>query len=139
MAENMSTSQLKEELRTEIKVTDGRDSSPGIMRMSFKFEGDSMKLMSDALNLAYSEIGREDAESALEHMAAEWLMLKGTATEAVADLDDWIAYLEKQFGVKLSRTETHESIDAVLGDGIDDVNEVFQDDDLNEALGLVTE
>jgi hypothetical protein len=98
-----------------------------------------MKLMSDALNLAYSEIGREDAESALEHMAAEWLMLKGTATEAVADLDDWIAYLEKQFGVKLSRTETHESIDAVLGDGIDDVNEVFQDDDLNEALGLVTE
>jgi hypothetical protein len=135
MAEKMSTSELKDALKEEdgVSTSKERKGQAAMMRLSMKFEGDAMSVVSDALNLAYSELGSEEVGSAFNHICAEWLMTKGGSVEGVA-LEDWLTYLEKTYGVKLQKVEGDESIDALLGEGEGEVAQTDDEDAELEAL-----
>ncbi len=113
MAESMSRSQLGEALKRELSITNARDAKAAIMRLSLKLEGDSATIVSDGFALAYNEIGKEDVSYALTHIVGEWLMARGGNVNSTT-LEDWTAYLEKLYGVKLVRAETTESMDEIL-------------------------
>ncbi|MDR1945988.1 MAG: hypothetical protein LBQ51_02320 [Desulfovibrio sp.] len=113
MAENMSREALKDALKAEVQVTEARGATTEIMRMSLKFEGDLAGIMSDALALAYGDIGKEDASFGLTHIAGEWLVARGSAPTG-ASLEDYISFIHKFYGVRLVRAEEEDSIDALL-------------------------
>lgn len=129
MAESMSTRELQEELRNEVQTTDGRGATAPAMRMSLKFEGPVMNTMNDALATAATEIGTEDVHACLQHITAEWLLTKGAASE-MSTLEDWMAHLEKIYGVSLTKVEKDESIDELL-----DSADAEEDAELNDLLG----
>lgn len=113
MAESMSTSQLKEALGSEVRMTEGSGAKPAIMRLSMKLEGDAANMVNDGLALACGDIGKEDVSLAFQHIVGEWLVARGSSPTATS-LEDWTAYLEKTYGVKLVRAEAADSIDALL-------------------------
>jgi hypothetical protein len=115
MAENMSRRDLQEQLQSEseVKVTDAVNARPQVMRLSLKLEADAASIISDALALAYGDLGREDAVMAFQHIASEWLISRGGTPSGVT-LDTWLSYLENSYGVKLVQSSSDESIDALL-------------------------
>jgi len=135
MAENLSSRQLQEKLREEpgIKQREGKPASAGVMRMSAKFEGDAMSVVSDGLNLAYSELGIEDISAAVQHIVSEWLMTKGTGGQNVS-LEDWLNYLEKTYSVKLVKAELDDSLESILTDDATQEAEAGGGDDELESL-----
>lgn len=122
MAENMSTSELREALHSEVKLTEGKEATAAIMRMSLKFEGDAAGIMSDGLSLAYGDIGKEDVSLALSHIVGEWLLARGGNVQS-STLEDWVAYIKKVYGVTMVKATDEEGIDALLADR-DEVMEV---------------
>ena len=137
MAETMSQRALDEKIREEreakIAHTEGREARAAVMRVSLKLEGDAASVVSDALALAYNDIGREDASLAFQHIAGEWMVARNASPGAVT-LDDWIAYIEKAYGTKLVRVEEASALDALLS------GETSTDEDAElEALLNATE
>ena len=140
MAESMSTTQLQDALRSDVKLTESKDAKPALMRMSLKFEGDSAAVLSDGLSMAYGDIGRDDASLALTHIVGEWLIARG-GTPQSSTLEDWISFLKSAYGVDLVKAESQESIDSLLIDAdatqvSDSVDALLSsaDDDLDELL-----
>ena len=113
MAENMSRRDLHEALKQEVTVTDAKAAKAATVRISLKFEGDAAAVVSDGLALAYSEIGQENASLALTHVMGEWLMARNGGAQS-ASLEDWTAYLEKLYGVKLVKAEASEDLNMIL-------------------------
>jgi hypothetical protein len=113
MAENMSRRELQDQLSSEVKVTDSAEGRPQVMRVSLKLEADAASILSDALALAYGDLGREDVSMAFQHIASEWLVARG-GTPGGVTLETWLQYLEQAYGVKLVRSSPDESIDALL-------------------------
>lgn len=113
MAETMSTKELKEAIKSEVKMTDAKDAQPVTMRLSLKFDGDTATMVSDALNMAFGDIGKEDVNQGLSYIVGEWMMARGGGVQS-STLEQWTGFIEKQFGVKLVRAEKDEDIDAIL-------------------------
>ena len=139
MAESMSQRDLQNAVRSEILMKEAQESKPAVMRMSLKFEGDSAGILSDALSIAYADIGREDVTQALAHIAGEWLMARGGSASA-STLEQWIDFIKKTFGVTLVQTGSEEVIDTILTDTLTPNDEeaidaqLSGDDALDELL-----
>ena len=139
MAESMSARELKEAMRSEVTMKEAQEGKPAIMRLSLKFEGDDAGILSDALAIAYADIGRENVNQALSHIAGEWLMARGGGANA-STLEQWQAFIEKTFGVRLLRSEREETIDTVLDEAFTPKDEeaidsqLSGDDALDELL-----
>ena len=139
MAESMSVRQLQDSLRAEVRMTEQREARPAILRLSMKFEGEGADIVSGALTTAYADIGRDDAALAFQHIAGEWLMARG-ATPAAA-LEDWLSYLKNVYGVTLVRSESADSLDALLtGEATTSADDLALEDllssDRNEVADL---
>jgi hypothetical protein len=76
MAETLSASKLKEALKSEIRVTEAQDAKQGIVRLSFKLEGDIASLVTDAFTVSYHDLGKEDGDLALGYITSEWLVAR---------------------------------------------------------------
>ena len=139
MAESMSARELKKAMHSEVTPGDAQKVKPSIMRLSLKFEGDDAGILSEALAMAYADIGREDVNQALSHIAGEWLMARGGGANA-STLEQWQAFIEKTFGVRLLRSEREETIDTVLDEAFTPKDEeaidsqLSGDDALDELL-----
>lgn len=134
MAESMSTSQLKEALQAEVRLTEAKEAKPAILRLSLKFEGDAAGILSDGLTMAYADIGREDASLGLSHIVGEWLMARGGGA-AASTLEDWLSFIKKTFGVTLVKAENEEALDAILTEAFPvDSEAVASDLDEDDAL-----
>lgn len=117
MAETMSHRELKDAIQSEVSVRAATEGKLACMRLSLKFEGDSASMLSDALALAQADIGKEDVNLALAHMAGEWLMARGGGAQA-STLENWIDFIRKTFGVNLVRAEQEEDLDVILTDSL---------------------
>lgn len=144
LAEGVSASQLKEELRKEVEIKQGREATAGVMRMSLKFEGDAMNVVADAIRIANGELGKEDVHASIGHICAEWLMAK-SAVGTASSLDDWLLYLERTYGVRLQRVTSEESLESLLEGGeasaaeeasIESMLGGEEDDDVRKLLGV---
>lgn len=137
MAETLSRSQLIEEIKSEIKKTKGTDAKEAVMRLSLVFKGEEASMVSDALNVAYADIGKEDINIGLVHIVGEWLMAHQGSVQS-STLESWVDHIEKAFGVKLVVAEGEDNLDTILADNLsqDDIIDVTpeEDDALDELL-----
>ena len=135
MAESMSTSQLRDALRSEVSLQGPVEGRPAVMRLSLKFEGDSAGIISDGLSLAYADIGKEDVNLGLAHIVGEWLMARGGGAQA-STLEQWQEFMERTFGVKLVKAESEESLDAILVEAFTPEEDAAIDAELGEDDAL---
>lgn len=136
MAESMTTRELIEAVKSEVQITDAKDARPVTMRLSLKFEGDTASMISDGLTLSFGDIGREDVNQGLAYIVGEWMMARGGGAQA-STLEQWIAFIEKTFGVKLAKVKEEENIDTILVENLapkDEEVSLADDDALDELL-----
>jgi len=147
LAGEKSASELKDELDKQKRELKGVEAKPPGVRLNLKFYDDAANVVNSAIAVAAEEIGKQDVSMAVNHIMAEWLMAKNNPAEG-ATLDDWTAYLEKTYGVKLQRVEAEEDINAILGSEeenkieeeasseMDSVLEQGDDSDVEKLLGV---
>lgn len=101
------------ELIGEVKHIKGAKARPDVLRLSLRFDGESMAVVNDAMRIAYGLIGREDPSFAINHICAEWLMLRW-GSEIESPLEAWVEFLERAYGVKLQVVTPVDEVEAVL-------------------------
>jgi hypothetical protein len=117
------------ELMDSIRIRKGVKARSEVLRISVKFDASAGKIITDAVNLANGEIGEENLPKALAHICGEYLMLKGGGAQ-VSTLEDWIAYINKSFGVILVVSEGEDEL------GVDAEAAGSVDDDVSKLLGI---
>lgn len=95
--ENMSVRKLHDELRR----TPAKAATQEKMRLNLQFVAQESSVVTDALQIAYDELGATDPSAAILHIASEWMSYKGEK-EGMTPLKDMLKYIEKKYGVKLS-------------------------------------
>jgi hypothetical protein len=133
MAENLNRTELEDSLKSEIFATPGREATPDKFRLACVFTGQEASVIQDAIGIAYGDIGQPNATLAIQHIAGEWLVQRGSAQSGVT-LEDWTHHLERTFNVRLVRAESEDSIDAIItGSGATEEDDRALDDLLNST------
>jgi hypothetical protein len=133
MAEGMSRARLEEALKDEILAIPGKPETQDKLRVACVFEGHAAEVVSEAIGIAYGDIGQKNMSIAFQHIAGEWLAARGAEQSGLA-LEDWVNHLERVFGTKLVRAESEDSIDSLItGPAATDEDERMLEDLLNST------
>lgn len=122
------------ELNESIRLSKGVKAKPEVLRVSCRFDAEHGKIVTDALTVAYAEIGAEDVSKALAHICSEWVMQKGASGGGAATAEDYAAFIEKKFPFKVTLDPVEAgSVEEIVGaegteegaEGTDDVSDLL--------------
>lgn len=131
--------------KSDMKVSDAKEAKHNSLKLALIYEAQQAKFVEEAIGFAANELNldsedKQTASKALAHICESWLEMKNV-TPVALEVDDWIKFIRKKYGVSLVRTADEDSVESVLG-GFEAIQEeqtiekmIENDDQLKELIG----